>query len=150
MFRRLALIVVLGGALAACANAAGNAHPPTRITGRVRFVTVSVRFLLGRRLDAPTVRAPAKIAKIVSATNHLPPLRPGAYSCPVDRGPNVVLGFFGAAHSPPLATVDADGSGCGLVMLTVRGRRQSAAQGGPGLITRLIRLGVLPRSAGRR
>jgi hypothetical protein len=150
MFRRSALIVVLGAALAACAGAAGHAHPQTRIAGRIRVVTVSVRFLLGRRLDVPPIRAPSKIAMIVSAVNHLPPLRPGAYSCPVDRGPNVMLRFFDAVGSPPLATADADGSGCGVVGIAVRGQRHAAAQGGPGLIARLIRLGVLPRSVGRR
>jgi hypothetical protein len=128
---------------------ASKTSPPTRIAGRIRLVTVSVRFLGGRRVDLRPVRAHAVITQIISAVNQLPPLGPGAYSCPADRGPNVILRLFGATGSRPVATVNADNSGCGLVKVTIRGRPRPAAREGWRLIMRLVALRVLPRWVGR-
>ncbi len=84
-----------------------------------------------------TVTNASQIATIVSLVNALPPGQPWVTACPADIGPDVTLNFLSAAGAAPLATTVADGSGCGGVSFTLRGRTAPGLSNGPELDTRL-------------
>jgi hypothetical protein len=111
-----------------------------RIPAGVRIVRITDE-RLGRPGAAPqTVTGRRKVDRIVALINRLPQLQPGVFSCPADRGPDVGLSFETAPAAAPVAIAHADGSGCGVVTLRVRGRTAPALSGGPGVIKALDRL----------
>ena len=81
-----------------------------------------------------TVTSSVQVHKIVAFVNRLPLAQPGVRACPADLGPLVQLDFRGAASATPIAIATADGSGCGLVTLRLRGRTEPPLTGGPHLI----------------
>jgi hypothetical protein len=98
---------------------------------------------------AHTVTGPDRIRRIVAFVDGLPRAQPGVLACPADVGPLVRLEFRPALQAAPTATAIADGSGCGLVTLRIRGHREPALTGGPRLIRWLqSQLGIT--FAGRR
>jgi hypothetical protein len=105
----------------------------TRVTIRVRRP--------GHRVSTPiTLSAPSKVKRVAKLVNELPRFQPGAVACPADIGPLVELDFRRASGVPPVAIAIADGSGCGLVQFTLRGRHEPALAAGPGLIRELTAL----------
>jgi hypothetical protein len=108
-----------------------------RIPADVQLVTVSV----GAPGEPPsmtlTIPDEAKINRIVRLLDRLPLMAPGAFHCPADNGPLLTLTFLGEATEVPLAQATADGSGCGGVTLSIRGRAGPALTAGPWLIHRL-------------
>lgn len=105
-----------------------------RVPAGIRTITITSR-QLGKPPSAPiTASAASKVRRIVSYVNQLPPRQPGVTACPDDRGPYVELQFRKAAGATPVAVATADGSGCGLVTLTVGGRQEPALTEGPQLI----------------
>jgi hypothetical protein len=112
--------------------------------GARRLVLTTTRF--GRIIQGPlTVTSPGAIRRAVRLLNGLPAAQPGAAACPADFGSLIRLAFY-ARESPgarPLAVAVVDPSGCGLVRLTIRGRREPPLGGGFTLVKRLSRaLGV--------
>jgi hypothetical protein len=84
-----------------------------------------------------TVTNASQIATIISLVNALPPAQPWILFCPADFGPTVTLNFLSAPGAPPLATAVGDGSGCGGVSFTLRGRTAPELGNSPELVTRL-------------
>jgi hypothetical protein len=82
-----------------------------------------------------TVTATTQITKIASMVDRLPPGQPWELFCPVDFGPNVTLGFLEGTKQ--VASVVADGSGCGGVSFSLRGKQAPPLSDGGELITRL-------------
>jgi hypothetical protein len=81
----------------------------------------------------------ASAGQIVKLVNALGAAQPGAINCPADRGPLVSLVFRRSRSGPALATVIADGSGCGGVSFELGQRPAPPLTGGPGLIKLLQR-----------
>lgn len=80
-----------------------------------------------------TVTDASQVAKIVSLVNALPGAQPWITACPLDAGPDVTLNFLPAAGAAPLATAVADGSGCGGVSFSIRGKSEPGLSDGPTL-----------------
>ncbi len=112
-----------------------------RVPGGVRQIDVSVERLNpttgNRTTTSQTVTNASQIATIVSLVNALPPGQPWLLACPADLGPDVTLNFLTAPSAAPLATLVAEGSGCGGVSLTLRGKTAPGLSNGPELDTRL-------------
>jgi hypothetical protein len=87
-----------------------------------------------------TVSAARTISRIVSMVDALPAGQPGTEACPADVGPTVTVEFLPAEGRVPLATVVADGSGCGGVSFTLRGKSAPGLSGGPAFDQRLGRM----------
>ena len=83
------------------------------------------------------VTSRSAIRRIVSMVNRLPAAQPVNQHCPKDSGPDVTLAFLQANGHKPVAVVSADGSGCGGVRFTLRGRRGPALNGGRLLVSEL-------------
>lgn len=111
-----------------------------RIPAGVRLVTITDRNVGGPVSATRTVTSRRKVGRIVGLIDRLPRLQPGFFSCPAERGPLVDLTFRDSAGSPAVAVASADGSGCGVVTLRIRGRTAPALSGAPGLIKALDRL----------
>jgi hypothetical protein len=104
--------------------------------GSRRLVLTTSRF--GRLIQGPIgVRSPAAIRHVVKLLNALPAWQPGAIACPLDWGSQIRLVFYDGRKARPLAVARVDPSGCGLVELTIEGRRQPPLQGGFALAGRL-------------
>jgi hypothetical protein len=88
------------------------------------------------------VRADSQVVWITPrpAGERVPPAsQPGVSSCPADLGSLIRLAFY--LDSPvPLAVATIDPSGCGLVSLTIGGRREPPLAGGVPLARRLGRV----------
>ncbi len=105
----------------------------TRVTIRVRR--------MGHRVSTPvTLIAANQVKRVVELVNRLPRSQPGVVACPADVGPLVELDFRRLAGVPPVAVAIADGSGCGVVTFTLRGRREPDLAGGRGLVAGLTAL----------
>ena len=112
-----------------------------RIPTGVRLVTIVDHRVGHRAASAPrTVTGRRKVGRIVALIDGLPRVQPGFLSCPADRGPLVDLTFRTSAGAPPVAVASADGGGCGVVTLRIRGRMAPALSGGPGVVKALDRL----------
>ena len=107
-----------------------------RVPSGARVVTISSR-RLGRSPSSPLTVTASTATQIVRLVDALPAAQPGAVACPNDAGPLVSLVFRHARTGPALATVVADGSGCGDVSIRVGHRQGPPLTGGPGLIKQL-------------
>lgn len=107
--------------------------PAERIPAGARTVAVSERGTNGHRSGRWTVTDAARVKRAVSIINALSADQPGGVACPADFGPYVTL-VFTSGSGERLATALVDGSGCGIVNLYVRGRREHALQGAPNLL----------------
>jgi hypothetical protein len=108
--------------------------------GARRLVLTTTRFR--QLIHGPLAfTSPGKIRRVVKLLNGLPAAQPGSISCPVDLGTEIRLAFYrssGTDTGPsPLAVALVDTSGCGLVRLTVQGRRGPPLDGGVLLAKRL-------------
>jgi hypothetical protein len=110
--------------------------PAERIPSGVGAVTISEHRINGTSHGPWTVTDQARVRRIVALLDRLPAAQPGAVACPADLGP-LVTATFSTAGGRRLATAYADGGGCGFVNLWIRGHRNPALQGGPGLIKRI-------------
>jgi hypothetical protein len=112
-----------------------------RVPAGVQQIDVSVQRLnesTGKATTtSQTVTNASQIATIVALVNALPPAQPWVLFCPADLGPTVTLNFLSAPGAAPLATAVADGSGCGGVSFTLRGRTAPGLGDSPELLTRL-------------
>jgi hypothetical protein len=112
--------------------------------GSRRLVLTTTRS--GKLIQGPlTVTSPGAIRRSVRLLNALPADQPGVFACPADFGSLIRLAFYRAASGVdrPLAMAVVDPSGCGVVRLTIRGRREPPLGGGLTLARRLSRvLGV--------
>ncbi|HTU87805.1 MAG TPA: hypothetical protein VMF57_19660 [Solirubrobacteraceae bacterium] len=79
-----------------------------------------------------TITSRPTVAKVVSLLNALPAWQPGVYSCPADFGWRVRVAVYApqSGSSSPIAVATIDPNGCGIVRLTLRGKRQPALAGG--------------------
>lgn len=125
-----------GSAVRADAQVTWLARRPRseRIPHGVRLVEVRV---LRPGARSRLVSSPRVVGRIVTLVDRLPLAQPGAHSCPADRGPIVLLSFLRSTRASPLAIAQADGSGCGLVELSIRGRVQPMLADAPRLIRRV-------------
>jgi hypothetical protein len=104
--------------------------------GSRRLVLTTTRF--GHIVQGPlTITSRGPIRRAVRLLNALPASQPGVFSCPADMGSQIRLTLYRGASGPPLAVAVVDPSGCGLVGLTIHGRRQSPLAGGFTLARRL-------------
>jgi hypothetical protein len=80
--------------------------------------------------DAPvTITDQAKVTKIASAVNALPPFPVGRMMCPMIRGSSMRLTFRTAAAGPALAVVTANTTGCRTVAVTILGHQYPVLAG---------------------
>jgi hypothetical protein len=124
-----------------------------RVPANARVVTITVDEPGGRSSRTLTVTG-APVRRIIKLVNALGAAQPGAINCPADRGPLVSLVFRHAKSGPALATVVADGSGCGGVSFELGQRPAPPLTGGPGLVKQLQRqlhtsLGITAPATGR-
>jgi hypothetical protein len=110
--------------------------------GSRRLILTVTRF--GHVIQGPlSVGSARAIRGAVKLLNQLPAAQPGVVACPADRGSRIRLAFYGRARTRPLAVAVVDPSGCGVVRLTIHGRREPPLTGGLKLAKRLSRaLGV--------
>jgi hypothetical protein len=105
-----------------------------RVPAGVQLIDVNVTRLNpsngSRSTSTMTVSTAAAVKKVVSLVNALPRAQPGAFSCPVDFGPDVTLKFLSAPGTAPLAVATAQGSGCGTVTFTLAGKSEPPLSGG--------------------
>lgn len=114
-------------------------HIPAGARRLVLTTTQSRRLIQGPL----TFRSPGAIHRVVRLLNALPAIQPGVSSCPADSGTLIRLAFYRGMSARPLAMALVDPSGCGVVGLTIRGRREQPLAGGFALARRLSRvLGV--------
>lgn len=86
----------------------------------------------GRMIQGPlTVTSRPAIRRVVRLLNALPAWQPGAYSCPADFGSQLRLNLYPSPDGTvPLAVAQVDPSGCGVVLLSIRGHREPPLAGG--------------------
>jgi hypothetical protein len=111
-----------------------------RVPAGVQLIDVTVQRSNPTSTTSLTVTDAAKLRRIVSLVNALPPAQPGAFSCPADLGPSVTLSFRATPAASPLAVAVADGTGCGGVSFTLHGRSEPGLSGGYGLVSQLEKL----------
>jgi hypothetical protein len=111
-----------------------------RVPAGVQLIDVTVQRLNPTSTTSLTVTDAAKVRRIVSLVNALPPAQPGTYSCPADLGPSVTLSFRAAPGATPLAGAVADGTGCGGVTFTLGGKSEPGLSGGYDLVSQLEKL----------
>jgi hypothetical protein len=111
-----------------------------RVPAGVQLIDVTVQRLNPTSTTSLTVTDAAKVRRIVSLVNALPPAQPGAFSCPADFGPDVALSFRASASATPLARAVAQGSGCGGVSFTLHGRSEPGLSDGYELVSQLEKL----------
>ncbi len=78
-----------------------------------------------------TVGSSRRVDRVVALLNSLPVAQPGLRSCPADFGIVVRLAFAVRASARPLAVAEVDPAGCGLVQLTIGGRREPPLEAAP-------------------
>jgi hypothetical protein len=85
-----------------------------RVPKGVHLIDVTVQRMNPFSTSNLTVTNRAEVAKVIRLVDALPPAQPGVTACPADDGPEVTLHFLANnGKTVPLATVEADGSGCG-------------------------------------
>jgi hypothetical protein len=112
-------------------------------------------FKVDKRLQRPfTVTSSAKIRRVVALINSLPGGQPGAYSCPMDFGTRVRLGFYARRGARPLAVSVINPAGCQDVQLVLHGRLQPSltwmAFGGSGRSVKVSLVRQLESAVGRK
>lgn len=126
-----AVVAVLVATAFSTGSGAATVSQPRVPTGARRLVVTDD--FLGRRLQGPlTYTAPGTIARVAGLIDGLPTAPLGLRACPLDTGATIRLTFAaarGAPGSKPLAVAVVDPTGCGDVMLTVRGKRGPALSG---------------------
>jgi hypothetical protein len=85
-----------------------------------------------------TVTDVAQVSKIVSMVDGLPPGQPWEFHCPADFGPNITLTFL--QGSKKVASVFAEGSGCGAVTFSLGGRQGPPLSDGDEFVSRVEHL----------
>ena len=117
--------------------------PSERVPRRARRVVVT-NTRGGTVVQGPfTVTSRAMVARIVSLLNGLPAWQPGVYSCPADFGWRVRVAFYGtvaASSVPPLAVAVVTPTGCGVVQLSLAGKRQRPLADGYEAANRITKL----------
>jgi hypothetical protein len=108
------------------------------VPANARVVTITVDEPGQKRSRTLTLTGPS-VRRIIKLLDALGAAQPGAINCPADRGPLVSLVFRRTRSGPALATVVADGSGCGGVSFELGERPAPPLTGGPGLIKLLQR-----------
>jgi hypothetical protein len=134
------VVAVLGAAAFSTGSGAATVSHRRVPTGARRLVVTDD--VLGRRQGPLTYTSAGTIARVAGLIDGLPTAPRGVRACPLDTGAVIRLTFAaaraagGAPGSKPLAVAMVDPTGCGDVMLTVRGKRQPALSGyilrGPG------------------
>jgi hypothetical protein len=116
-----------------------TARPPwERVPASARVVTITADEP-GRQRPRTLAVTGARVRRIIKLVNALGAAQPGAILCPADRGLLVSLVFRHTRSGPVLATVVADGSGCGGVSFELGQRPAPPLTGGPRLIRQLQR-----------
>jgi hypothetical protein len=106
--------------------------------------SVTIRSLPGS-LVAPqpptpvTITSQASLRRIAALIDSLPVWPLGTYNCPADNGSGLELTFRGA-DGRTLAMVDADGTGCETVSMTVGGQSLPTLSGGAAVVQQALAL----------
>jgi hypothetical protein len=87
-----------------------------------------------------TVTDAAKVAQIVKLVNELAPGQPGTEACPDDVGPYVTLNFRRTPDGAPVASANADGSGCGGISFKLHGKTEPYLSGGDTFVEKLSKM----------
>jgi hypothetical protein len=112
-----------------------------RVPAGVRLIDVSVQRMNPFSTSYLTVTNGAEVAKVIKLVNALPAAQPGVSSCPADDGPEVTLQLLANNDKTvPLATVVADGSGCGGVSFRRFATEEPGLSGGGTLDPQLEKL----------